>query len=127
MFQRRQDGSVDFYQNWRTYQNGFGPVFGEHWLGNDRIHRLTFQKKYALRVDLWDWDDQSAFAYYSMFYVASRDLDYMLIVGGYSGTAGEFIGLRNHLWLHDILLQRMLKLTPIPTLATLLVTPKLLH
>ena len=32
VFQRRQNGRVDFYRDW-DYMNGFGGVEGEHWLG----------------------------------------------------------------------------------------------
>ncbi len=41
MFQRRQDGSVDFYRNWADYQGGFGDLKGEFWLGNDNPRALT--------------------------------------------------------------------------------------
>ena len=91
MFQRRQDGSVDFYRDWNSYKKGFGDLNGEFWLGNDNLHRLTSQGKYKLRIDLEDFDDKKAFASYANFRVASGTGKYRLTAQGYSGNAGTSV------------------------------------
>lgn len=41
VFQRRFNGSVDFYRDWNAYKHGFGDLRSEFWLGNEKIHQLT--------------------------------------------------------------------------------------
>jgi len=86
VFQKRRDGSVDFYRAWDDYKRGFGNLNGEFWLGLDKIHRLTVSSKNKLRVDLEDLHGSTAFAEYSSFAVASEKAKYQLNLGSYSGT-----------------------------------------
>ena len=88
MFQRREDGSVDFYRYWTDYQQGFGNLSGEFWLGLDKIHRLT-PTATQLRIDMGDFDGNSSYAQYSSFSVGDSVSQYTLSVSGYSGTAGD--------------------------------------
>lgn len=94
VFQRRQDGSEDFYRVWNDYKNGFGSLEGEHWLGNDKLHYLTTQKTYGLRVDLGDFDDARRFAEYNSFEVANSGDKYRLQLGSFSsGDAGDAMSI----------------------------------
>ena len=52
VFQKRLNGSVDFYRYWNDYKRGFGDLNSEFWLGLDKIHRLTSYNNNTLRVDL---------------------------------------------------------------------------
>ena len=88
MFQKRQDGSVDFYRGWKDYKQGFGNLNGEFWLGLDKIHRLTVSGSYKLRVDL-KLHSSTAFAKYSSFAVTSEKVKYKLSLGTYSGTSSH--------------------------------------
>ncbi|XP_061180235.1 serine-rich adhesin for platelets-like [Saccostrea echinata] len=56
VIQRRIDGSVDFYRNWTEYENGFGSVNSEIWLGNQYINELTSSGYTILRLDMMDQD-----------------------------------------------------------------------
>ena len=86
VFQKRLDGSVDFYRGWADYQNGFGNLNGEFWLGLDKIHRLTNSDTFKLRVDLEDWEGETRFAEYDMFAIGDEASKYRLSLGSYSDT-----------------------------------------
>ncbi|XP_033625912.1 fibrinogen-like protein 1 [Asterias rubens] len=96
VFQRRQDGSVDFYLDFANYSRGFGNLEGEFWLGNDNLHRLTAQGEYELRVDLTSFDDDTGFALYESFGIADVSDNYRLTVGSYNGTAGDWLAYHNN-------------------------------
>ena len=89
VFQRRLDGSVGFYRNWSDYKHGFGDVYGEFWLGLEKIHRLTSDNNSMLRVDLEDFKGNTTYAEYNVFGVMSEKDKYRLILGFHSGKTGE--------------------------------------
>ena len=96
VFQRRQDGSVDFYRGWNDYKSGFGQLTAEFWLGNDKIHRLTAARPSSLRVELEDWNGVRVYAKYGKFNIGDEQAKYRLKVGSYSGTAGDSLGPGDH-------------------------------
>ncbi|XP_072230065.1 microfibril-associated glycoprotein 4-like [Leuresthes tenuis] len=94
VFQRRMDGSVNFYRPWVQYKMGFGNAAGEYWLGLENIHQMTRQRNYELLVDMEDFEGKKAFARYSSFKVDAECDGYVLHVTGFSkkGGAGELPG-----------------------------------
>jgi len=97
VFQRRQDGSVDFYRGWDDYKAGFGQLTAEFWLGNDKIHRLTASRPSSLRVELEDWNGGKAYAKYGKFSISDEQAQYRLEVGSYSGTARDSLRYHNNM------------------------------
>eukprot|EP00112_Aurelia_sp_Birch-Aquarium-sp1_P000184 Seg1014.2 transcript_id=Seg1014.2/GoldUCD/mRNA.D3Y31 product="Fibrinogen C domain-containing protein 1" protein_id=Seg1014.2/GoldUCD/D3Y31 len=89
VFQRRQDGSVDFYKTWNEYKNGFGNIAGEFWLGNNKIYELTKGQDMMLRVDMEDWRGVKAYADYKYFHIGDESKQFQLHVTSYSGNAGD--------------------------------------
>ncbi|GFN86127.1 fibrinogen-related protein 3.2 [Plakobranchus ocellatus] len=88
VIQRRATGNVNFYRNWASYKRGFGSLQDEFWLGNERIHALTGNGTWDLRVDL-RYRSKAAYALYRNFYLEGEEKDYTLRIGHYSGTAGD--------------------------------------
>ena len=87
VFQKRLDGSVDFYRGWNDYRAGFGDLSGEFWLGLDKIYRLTAARPNKLRVDLAETNSNTAYAQYSSFAVSAASNKYRLSLGSYSGES----------------------------------------
>ncbi|XP_071836974.1 uncharacterized protein [Apostichopus japonicus] len=102
VFQRRVNGSVDFFRNWTSYKEGFGELDHEFWLGNDKLYYLTNQGRYTLRIDLVDRKGSSYFAQYDLFRINDENDNYRLSeLGTFSGTAKTSSNgkdaLRNHI------------------------------
>ncbi|KAJ8025269.1 Fibrinogen C domain-containing protein 1 [Holothuria leucospilota] len=96
VFQRRVDGTTDFYRNWTSYRNGFGSLANDKdfWLGNEKIFYLTNnnRRNYTLRVDIVTFEGIYKYATYTLFQIGDERTRYQIIdIGDYSGTAGDGI------------------------------------
>ncbi|XP_060579294.1 fibrinogen C domain-containing protein 1-like [Ruditapes philippinarum] len=95
VFQRRLNGETDFYRNWNEYKNGFGDLNDEFWLGNDHLSLLTSDGEHELRIEIEDFEGNSAYAKYSKFKIYPEEDNYKLEVSGYSGTARDALRYHN--------------------------------
>ncbi|XP_052786287.1 uncharacterized protein LOC128221727 [Mya arenaria] len=80
VFQRRFNGSLDFYKNFQDYEDGFGSVDGEHWLGLRNVYELTTVGTNDLRIDVMGFNGSKAFEVYSDFLVGQGS-NYTLHLG----------------------------------------------
>uniref|UniRef100_W5MZV7 Fibrinogen C-terminal domain-containing protein n=1 Tax=Lepisosteus oculatus TaxID=7918 RepID=W5MZV7_LEPOC len=98
VFQRRTDGSVDFFRDWASYKRGFGNQQSEFWLGNDHIHSLTSSGNFELRIDFKDFDNVDTFAKYLSFKIMGESDNYKILLGSFeSGSAGDSFTSHNNL------------------------------
>ncbi|CAC5397280.1 Tenascin-X,Fibrinogen-like protein A,Tenascin,Angiopoietin-4 [Mytilus coruscus] len=89
VIQRRIDGRENFKRTWVEYENGFGNLRHEFWLGNKYLDLLTSSGSYKLRVELVNSKGENFYAEYSYFKVYPANSYYSLEVNGYSGNAGH--------------------------------------
>ncbi|KAJ1077729.1 hypothetical protein K5549_011056 [Capra hircus] len=86
VFQRRTDGSVDFFRTWIAYKQGFGSQLGEFW----RPEHLSSTGTSELRVDLMDFEGNHRFAKYQSFRMGDEAEKYKLVLGAFvEGSAGQ--------------------------------------
>ena len=93
VFQRRKDGSVNFFRDWENYKHGFGQLQNEFWLGNENIFTLVLQALYPrgskLRIDITNNKQIKKYAKYENFQIGNAITKYMLHVSGFSGTVAD--------------------------------------
>ncbi|CAC5415361.1 FCN [Mytilus coruscus] len=89
VFQRRINGKVNFYRDWKEYKEGFGSLQNEFWLGNDRLHMLTAQGKYELIITMEDFSNPNRYAKCDNVKVGDEKSKYVLTYGTYRGDAGN--------------------------------------
>ncbi|XP_054898565.1 microfibril-associated glycoprotein 4-like isoform X1 [Poeciliopsis prolifica] len=83
VFQRRMDGSVNFYRPWNQYKFGFGNAAGEYWLGLENVFHLT-KRRSELLIDMEDFDGNKSYARYTSFSVGPESDGYRLHLTGFT-------------------------------------------
>jgi len=90
VIQRRVDASVSFNRSWVEYSLGFGDPLGNFWIGNSYLQSILAQKRYVLRIDMYDWEENHRYAEYNDFLIGGQACKYKLLkVGEYCGDAGD--------------------------------------
>ncbi|XP_064614075.1 fibrinogen C domain-containing protein 1-like [Liolophura sinensis] len=93
----RQDGSVDFYRNWQNYTDGFGNLYGEFWLGLQKIDLLTSQAHFELLVNMRSYTEGTGYASYNRFRVADESQSFRLLLGTFKGNTADSLAIQNGL------------------------------
>lgn len=91
VIQKRQDGSVDFYRDWKEYEYGFGDIDGEFFIGLKKLHALTnYNGPQELMILMEDKKSTKVFAKYDAFAIGNEMEYYKLKkLGKHSGTTGN--------------------------------------
>ena len=97
VFQRRIDGSVNFFGE--QYKQGFGNLQNEFWLGNENIFTLTLQGLYPrgneLRIDVINAKKIRKSARFANFHITIAANKYALLVSGYTVTLNDGFKFHN--------------------------------
>ncbi|XP_061179365.1 angiopoietin-related protein 7-like [Saccostrea echinata] len=90
VIQRRfSTGSQSFDQDWIDYENGFGTLASEFWIGNKYIHELTsIYGNTHLLIEMVAGTGNMGFAEYT-FFIDDAIQDYRLHVSNYVGNRGD--------------------------------------
>ncbi|XP_067930223.1 microfibril-associated glycoprotein 4-like [Watersipora subatra] len=91
VFQKRFNGSIDFYRNWTEYKSGFGNIVGEHWLGLTKLYALT-RSNQRLNILVRASNNSNQTGTWASFFIHNEDENYRLEVSddGYEGSLAEF-------------------------------------
>lgn len=91
-----QSTPENFNRSWIEYKNGFGNLSGEFWIGNDLLHKLTYDDDMELKVRLETWDGRTMNFEYEIFRVDSEENRYNLFISGFRGGDQQMDALKYH-------------------------------
>ncbi|KAJ8019180.1 Tenascin-R [Holothuria leucospilota] len=91
IIQRRVDGSINFTRDWTDYNDGFGFLNADFWIGNEKLAYLTNQKQYELMINFETETGDSYHVTYNKLRIGDAFSEYTLI------SVGEFTGMLDNL------------------------------
>ena len=109
VMQRIFNGSVDFNRDWNTYKDGFGNVYGDHWIGNEFVHQYTNAYPTEMIAEGTASDGKRVSAKMGNFSLGDEASDYVLKFDECIGLADTFDGCND--WGSQINSQRNMKFT----------------
>ena len=84
VIQRRKDGSVYFKnRDWVEYEDRFGNLHGEFWIGLRSMHCLTSQGNWELRIDYQLKNGTKSYLHYNKFAIGTAEDQYPLSISGF--------------------------------------------
>ncbi|XP_066248513.1 uncharacterized protein [Euwallacea similis] len=97
VIQRRDNYTIqqNFNVSWYDYKLGFGDLRKDFWMGNNFLSRFSQSQNLTLRIELEDFEGNSAWAQYEDFRVAGEDEGYQLTIGTYVGNASDSFSSHN--------------------------------
>ncbi|KAL4218231.1 Fibrinogen C domain-containing protein 1 [Mactra antiquata] len=98
LIQRRVDGEVNFVRPWMDYVMGFGDKHADHWLGLEKIHRLSRDGS-EIYFDIENYDGTKEYAHYKVFTVHGGVTKYKMNVDsfGYNGSVKELFSYHDNM------------------------------
>lgn len=94
VIQRRVDVNINFYRDWKSYQQGFGDLQNSFFIGLDKLNALTVAQPQELYIHMEDFMGQTRYARYSSFAIGnSANLYGLNSLGSFSGTAEDSLSI----------------------------------
>jgi len=97
ILRRKEVGNPrDFFaKSFTEYREGFKHN-GESWIGLEKLHRLTSEHSYGLKIIMTDFDKKKYVAFYNQFKVGAGE-GYQLTVKGFqSSTSSLYNGMKHN-------------------------------
>ena len=96
VIQRRlPTATVNFTRNWEDYENGFGDLDGEFWLGLKTIHELTTKAEVELMTTVKNESGPVITWTHQVFRVSGPDTYYVLNISGGQGPGYDAMAYHN--------------------------------